>query len=121
MHQGRRGEICTRSVLCRVLYENGKLGAPDYKAAREWYLKAAKQGYVPAAYGLGNLYAKGNGVQADAIVAFGWFYIAASGDPRAKTAFDELSHKLSASDEAKAAKIAEKWLADNNVPTLRSR
>lgn len=98
-----------------ILYEGNKLGAPDYKAAREWYLKAAKQGYAGGAYLLGNLYAKGNGVTADPVTAFSWYDLASPGDPRAKTALDALSQKLTPAERAKGEKIAQKWLTDNNI------
>ena len=92
-------------------------------AARDWYLKAAKQAYAPAAFYLGNLYAKGKGVPADPITAFSWYYLAASGDARAKVAFDDLSHKLSVAEQVKGAKLAQKWMAENHIyiPTLRTR
>jgi hypothetical protein len=106
-----------------ILYEGNKLGPPDYNAARDWYLKAAKQGYAPGAYYLGDLYAKGKGVAADPITAFSWYYLAAAGDARAKAAFDDLSQKLSVTDQAKGAKLAQKWMADNHIyiPALHSR
>ena len=98
-----------------ILYEGNRLGSPDYKAARDWYLKAAKQGYAPAAYYLGNMYAKGNGVAADPITAFSWYYIAAAGDSRARASFDALSQKLTSAEQAKGAKIAQKWINDNHI------
>lgn len=124
-HCGRASEMNDPGGACciGILYEGQKLGPPDYKTAREWYLKAAKQAYAPAAYYLGNMYAKGNGVAADQTVAFSWFYLAASGDARAKAAFDDLSQKLSISDQTKGVKLAQKWMAENHIyiPTLRTR
>jgi uncharacterized protein len=115
---------CTRAADLRlpagacclgILYEGSKLGPPDYKAARDWYMKAAKQGYAPAAYYLGNMYAKGNGVSADPITAFSWYYLASAGDPRAKAAFDALSQKLTSAEQTKGTKIAQKWITDNHI------
>ena len=109
------------SYCVGLLYENGKLGQKDYQVARDWYLKAAKRGFAPAAYNLGNLYAQGNGVAADPIAAFGWYCLGADGDARAKAAFDQLSQKLSAKDQSKGAKLAKKFLDDNNIGMLTKR
>jgi TPR repeat protein len=98
-----------------ILYEGNQLGSPDYKTARDWYLKAAKQGYAPGAYYLGNLYAKGNGVPANPIAAFSWYYIAYGGDSRARAAFDTLSQKLTSAEQAKGIRIAQKWIDDNHI------
>ena len=45
----------------------------DYAQARNWYEKAAVQGFAEAQYSLGVLYAKGQGVRQDPIAAKEWY------------------------------------------------
>ncbi len=50
---------------------------PDYNKAKEWYEKAAEQGYAPAQHELGELYSKGVGVEQDYKKAAEWYEKAA--------------------------------------------
>ena len=60
------------------LYEDGQGIAQDYGKAREWYEKAAIQGYADAQNNLGLLYEKGLGVGRDYNKAREWYEKAAA-------------------------------------------
>ncbi len=60
------------------MYFNGEGVAQDYKAAMQWYSKAAEQGHADAQYNLGLMYYKGQGVPQDNIRAYMWVNLAAS-------------------------------------------
>lgn len=56
------------------IYEKGIGGAPpDFGAARQWYEKAAAQGYARALMNLGYLHERGNGVPKDLTVALNYY------------------------------------------------
>jgi len=55
------------------MYAHGVMVEKDYKKARAWYEKAARQGHAPAAYELGVLYELGRGVWQDERRAAYWF------------------------------------------------
>jgi TPR repeat protein len=57
----------------------------DYKAASDWYRKAADQGNIAAEIRLGDLYRDGRGVTRDMLQATGWYRKAAdAGDAGAQ-------------------------------------
>ena len=60
-----------------VMYENGQGVPQDYRAAEEWYRKAADQGYAPAQLGLGSLYEGGRGMPQAYGTAAVWYQKAA--------------------------------------------
>ena len=59
------------------MYVNGYGVTQDYTQAREWYLKAAKQGYADAQNNLGFFYENGHGVTRDYTQAREWYLKAA--------------------------------------------
>lgn len=59
-------------------YDKGQCGfIADGKTAKKWYLKAAKHGYAPAQYQLGEKYFTGNGAAPDYPKAKRWYLAAA--------------------------------------------
>lgn len=48
-----------------VMHYTGELGKVDYKAAAEWYEKAANLGLMEAQYDLGFMYDQGQGLKKD--------------------------------------------------------
>jgi TPR repeat protein len=67
------------------MYAKGRGVRQDYKAAADWYRKAADQGNPNAQTNLGVLYAEGRGVPRDDTVASTWFRKAADqGNGRAQ-------------------------------------
>lgn len=61
-----------------TLYAIGSGIEQDYVKAREWYEKAAAQGYAAAQNDLGTLYATGAGVPKDYVKAREWYEKAAA-------------------------------------------
>lgn len=60
------------------LYQNGQKNFPkDFKAAFNWYSRAATQGNAKAQNNLGLMFAKGEGTAQDDVAAFQWFQKAA--------------------------------------------
>ncbi len=87
---------------------------PEYFAAKDWYLKAALQGYLPAFNGLGVLYENGLGVKRNHSQARAYYkYAAAGGYERSMLNLAELS--LDSGDLARA----EIWLRKTNMASLR--
>jgi uncharacterized protein len=73
-------------------YFFGQGGAQDFAKAREWFEKAAAQGFAPAMYNLGIVYVQGDGVPQDYAKGREWFEkAAAQGDADAKIALEQLS------------------------------
>lgn len=85
-----RNSVYGGDTLTRMLAEQGNLVAqyetgrqyecwlnPDYIQAKEWYLKAAKQGHLGAQCAIGHLYEKGLGRPVDLKKAFEWYLKAA--------------------------------------------
>lgn len=60
------------------LYEAGKAVDRSFKAAFEWYHKAAAQGYAPAQYMIGRCYEAGKGVETRPVEARDWYQKAAA-------------------------------------------
>ena len=67
----------------------------DYSKAREWYEKAAKQGFAMAQYGLGAMYEHGlGGVEQSDSIAMRWYgRAAAQGLEEAKQKCDTILQK----------------------------
>ena len=84
-----------------------------------WFRKAADGGHAKAAYSLGVLFAKGQGVTADAVEAARWFRVArAAGVPAASYALGNL-HKRGSGvrpDPVEAAKLWEEAVSLESVP-----
>ena len=56
-----------------ILYNQGRGVRQDYHKAREWYEKAAAQGFATAQLNLGTLYNHGRGVRKNLATAKDWF------------------------------------------------
>ena len=61
------------------MYENGYGVKQDYLKAKEWWEKAAAQGYLDAQFNLGVMYDNGFGVKQDKKVAKKWYGEACDG------------------------------------------
>ncbi len=48
----------------------------NYKLAKQWFEKAAGNGFADAQYNLGVMYENGQAVKADYVTAYMWFYLA---------------------------------------------
>jgi localization factor PodJL len=89
-----------------VLYAEGIDGKPDYKAAAEWFRKAANRGVADSQYNLGILYARGIGADQNLAESYKWFALAAhQGDQDAGRKREEIAVRLDA-QSLMAAKLA---------------
>ena len=96
-----------------VLYAEGIDGKPDYKAAAEWFRKAADYGVADSQYNLGILYARGIGVRANLAESYNWFALAAaSGDSDAAKKRDEVAARLDQQSLAAAKLAAQTFVAE---------
>jgi localization factor PodJL len=99
-----------------VLYAEGIDGKPDYKAASEWFRKAASYGVTDSQYNLAILFARGIGVQANLAESYRWFALAAAnGDNDAAKKRDEVAARLDQKTLA-AAKLATQSFAPEREP-----
>jgi uncharacterized protein len=84
----------------------------NYKLAKEWFEKAAIQGFADAQYNLGVMYENGEFVKVDYIVAATWFYLALeSGNDHAKRRMQGLldEHKLFPNQYNHAKELAKQY------------
>ena len=74
-----RGDATAQCVLAEC-YDDGECEGilQDYAKARQWYEKAAAQGYAEAQYNLGVMYNNGKGVRQDYVKARKWYEKAAA-------------------------------------------
>ena len=80
----------------------------DYATAFAESRSAAEAGDPDARYMLGFLYARGEGVTADLVLAWKWFALAAGqGDEIAAEWIDRLSRRMTEDQLAEAAELAE--------------
>lgn len=74
--QAAEGDVGSQVTL-GTFYLHGLLGIPkDYALARQWYEKAATQGFAEAQFNLGTLYVNAQGVPEDYVRAYMWLNIA---------------------------------------------
>ena len=89
------------------MYDKGQGVLQDYKAAAQWYRRAAEQGHVLTQLGLGLMYAQGKGVPKDYVHAHMWADIAASGGNKNAVELRNLVEKqMTPSQIAEAQKLA---------------
>jgi localization factor PodJL len=78
-----------------VLHAEGIDGKPDYKAAAQWFRKAAGYGIADSQFNLAILYARGIGIEQNLAESYKWFALAAAkGDQDAAKKRDEVAARL---------------------------
>ena len=93
-----------------LLYENGQGVPQDYVQARQWYAKAAAQGYAGAQINLGRLYEFGHGVTQDYVLAHKWYILgAANGDKLGAELRDALTKRITPAQLFQAQQLAREW------------
>jgi localization factor PodJL len=96
-----------------VLYAEGVDGKPDYKAAAQWFQKAANYGVTDSQYNLAVLYARGIGTVANLAESYRWFALAAAGgDTEAAKKRDEVAARLDRQALATAKAAAQNFVAE---------
>jgi len=94
------------------MYHFGRGVVQDYAQAAQWYQKAAEQGVALAQSQLGGMYLTGRGVPQDYVLSHMWLNLAAArGSERAPIARDSLAKDMTATDIAKAQRLALEWMA----------
>ena len=83
----------------------------DDGEAVKWYRKAAEQGVATAQYNLGVMYAKGEGVPEDYVLAYAWWNLAAAktgaaGSKSAVKAKDDFRPNMTADQLARAQELS---------------
>ena len=73
----RRGPDPRSQFGLGLMYHAGKGFSKNYGKAKDWYLKAAEQGYAKAQNNLGILYRRGQGVERNPHEAFTWIWLSA--------------------------------------------
>jgi len=93
-----------------LLYENGRGVTQDYVQARQWYTKAAAQGYAAAQCNLGRLYEFGQGGPQDYVQAYMWYLLgAAHGDKLGAELRDALAKRMTPAQLFQAQERAREW------------
>ncbi len=88
----------------------------DAEAVR-WYRAAAEQGYAVAQFKLGLMYATGEGVPEDNVLAYAWMNLAgAQGVDEAQEAKDRLSRDMTREQVARAQELSVELLRTINQP-----
>ncbi|WP_140414196.1 tetratricopeptide repeat protein, partial [Bathymodiolus platifrons methanotrophic gill symbiont] len=83
----------------------------NHKEAVKWFSKAARQGHASAQYNLGLMYANGQGIPQDYVMAHKYFNIAASsGVKKANKNRDSVAKLMTASQIEKAQNLASEWM-----------
>lgn len=72
-----QGDTKVQYTLGQLFFAGGEFVPKDEAEAERWYRKAAQQGYMPAQFTLGVMYADGRGVPKDEVEATKWFRKAA--------------------------------------------
>ena len=89
----------------------------DYAEAAKWFRKAAEQGDAKAQYNLGIMYAKGQGVPQDYVLAYMWSNLATSRYPasekedreQAVRNRDRVSSMMTPAQFAEAQRLTREW------------
>lgn len=105
------GEVWAQNRLAER-YLKGIEAPQHFGKAREWYLRAANQGYGPAMLELAELYAHVKGGFQDLSEAYFWYSLAAANNmPMAVSRRERLLGKLDPKDIAKIQDRTAKWRA----------
>ena len=82
----------------------------DYKQALYWYTKAAEQGDADAQNMLGLMYANGEGVPKDSVLAYLWWNLAAAqGLKSAKRNLGKIEKIMTREQIAEAQRLSREW------------
>ncbi len=92
-----------------IVLEYGDDAKQDYRAAAEWYRKAADQGFPAGQARLADLHSTGKGVPKSEVEACFWFTLAAKGNPKYAGRRDEHFAKLSPAERELVASRVQAW------------
>ncbi len=103
------------------MYAIGQGDIPQNHAeAVRWYRAASEQGDANAQANLGSMYASGEGVPEDYVLAYAWFNLAgAQGVEEAQEAKDRLSRRMTSEQVARAQELSIELLQTTNQPLMQ--
>ena len=107
-----KGNAAAENRLASIYFWGGHGVRPDPAQAVLWYRKAGDQGNALAQAHLGLMYEHGYGVPKDSVMARMWLDLAVARAPSLSMAVklrDEVSAKMTPSQIAEAARLAEQW------------
>ena len=88
-------------------------GKPDYRAAAQWFTRAAAHGVADSQYNLGILYARGIGVEQNLAESYKWFSLAAAqGDQDAGKKREDVATRLDKQALVAAKLAVQTWAAE---------
>jgi len=114
----KQGQTLAQEEL-GVFYENNTVdahGYHEYALAAFWYRKAAEQGYAGAFNHLGDLYAIGNGVPKDPVIAEMLYILARSKMYYGALYSSRIREELSDSQKSEAQSLAKSWKVGTPLP-----
>ena len=89
--------------------------------AVRWYRLGAEQGSVGAQFNLGTMYAGGQGVAVDAVLAYKWWDLAtAQGDETARRNIDIIEGMMTPEQIAEAQRLSREWIETHPPPVTLS-
>jgi len=91
------------------MYMSGDGVAKNDGEAVKWFRKAAEQGLANAQGMLGIMYAKGQAVPQDYVLAYMWLNLATEGNQGAAQFRDAVGQRMTAAQVAEAQKRAREW------------
>lgn len=92
------------------MYHEGKGVPQDYRAAVEWYGKAAEQGLPQAQFNLGIMCYDGRGAPQDLVQAYRWLTLATvQGNEGASRFRDMVATRMTPGQIAEAQEMARNW------------
>ena len=98
-----------------IIYYLGLGKQRNFKEAKEWFTKSAKNNYADAEYNLGVMYENGEFVKQDYVTAYKWFYLAnQNGNSHASKRMQSMAedHKLFPNQIKRAVELAKTALED---------
>ena len=103
----QQGDDTSAQFRLGMIYSDENWGDVDMKTAAQWYKRAADKGHSAAQSNLGIMYAIGQGIPQDYVLAHMWFNLAsANGDKDAVTNRDSVSKLMSNAQIQEAQKLA---------------
>ncbi len=102
--------FCTLSYA--DVFEDGlnAFGGAKYEEAYDIWRPLAENGDAAAQYYIGIMYANGQGVKRDIILAYAWYSIAAEEQDMAEENRDDIEKKLSVTQLKRAKKLAREFI-----------
>ncbi len=100
------------------MYDLGQGVAQSKARAAAWYRRSAEQGLAAAQYNLAVMFANGEGIPQDNVLAYVLFDLAAAEDPEAAEQRDSMARSLAGEEVDRAARLADQAREDDTAMFL---